>query len=196
MKKTVLKLGLSALLATNLLLVQDGLGLQPVSVLAADAPKAQAVVAQKVKGKITNVSQKAKTVAMSLPDESFFLLKFTDDTKFKDLESSKDLKEGEAIVVAYDVVNGENVATTIAAALVELAKGTAKIDVDTLADLMAKDKNVLVIDSRPGIKYDEFHIPGSISIPFSKMAKLGDKAAELLEPYKDRQLVFYCGGTT
>jgi rhodanese-related sulfurtransferase len=65
-----------------------------------------------------------------------------------------------------------------------------------LAELLKNNKDVIVIDSRPGIRYEESHIPGAISIPYSQLLKKGDDGAKLLEKYKDKQLVFYCGGNT
>lgn len=61
MKKTVLKLGLSALLATNLLVLAETVpGFNGV-VFAADAAKvAMPAEAKGIKGKISNISQKAK----------------------------------------------------------------------------------------------------------------------------------------
>jgi rhodanese-related sulfurtransferase len=61
---------------------------------------------------------------------------------------------------------------------------------------MVKEGKVVVVDSRPVARYNESHIPGAVSIPFAKLVQLGDEGAKLLEPYKDKQLVFYCGGPT
>ncbi len=52
-------------------------------------------------------------------------------------------------------------------------------------------KKVVIIDSRPKRKkYDKAHIPGAISIPFSKFNKLKNR----LPKNKKTTLVFYCGG--
>ncbi len=194
MKKTVLKLGLGALLAVNLLLVQAVLvpnGFQSQAAQAA-AVKAEEM---KVKGKISNISQKAKTIALTPADGSFFLLKFTDETTVKGAGSIKEIKADEAIVAEYKVVDGANIATSIALVMVELQPGTSEIKTDELADLLKKGE-VVVVDARPEARYNESHIIGSVSIPFAKLAKMGDDGAKLLEPYKGKQLVFYCGGPT
>ena len=78
MKKTVLKLGLAALLAANVLLMQAVV--VPSSTYHVQAAEAAKAEATHVKGKIGNISQKAKTIALTPPDGSFFLLKFTDET--------------------------------------------------------------------------------------------------------------------
>ena len=197
MKKTFLKLGLSALLATNLVILSEAMpGVEGFS-FAADATKAEMQTeAQKVKGKITNISQKAKTIALAKKDKSFFLLKFNDETKLKGVKSTKEFKVGEAIVVNYTTADGENTAVSLEKALVKLPKGIKEIKTKELAELLTSQKDLMIVDARPTIKYDESHIPGAISIPFSKLVKMGDDGAKTLEKYKDRQLVFYCGGTT
>jgi predicted sulfurtransferase len=196
MKKTVLKLGLSALLATNIMVVgQAFTGFDIVQTAEAAKTEMQAE-AKKVKGKITNISQKAKTIALAQKDKSFFLVRFTDDTTLDGVKSSKEFKVGEAIIVNYTSANGENVATSLEKALVKLPKGIKEIKTEQLVDLIATQKGLVVIDARPPIKYAEGHIPGSISIPFSKLIKMGDDGAKLLAKYKDSQLVFYCGGPT
>ena len=197
MKKTVLKLGLSALLAMNLVILSEAMPGAEGFVFAADTAKAEMQAeAQKVKGKITNISQKAKTIALAKKDKSFFLLKFNDETKLKGIKSTKEFKVGEAIVVNYTTADGENTAVSLEKALVKLPKGIKEIKTKELAELLTSKKDLVVVDARPTIKYDESHIPGAISIPFSKLVRMGDDGAKLLEKYKDRQLVFYCGGTT
>lgn len=195
MKKGVLKAGLTSLLAVNILLagnvIQPGEGI----VFAAETQKAQAEM-QMVKGKITNISQKAKTIALSKKDKSFFLLKFSDDTTLKGAASAKEFKVGEAIVVHYTTVGGENLASSLEKAMVKLPKGVTEIKTDELVKLIESNKDLVVIDARPSIVYDESHIASAISIPFSKVVKMGDNASQLFDKYKDKQLVFYCGGPT
>lgn len=198
MKKTILKLGLSALLATNLLLLSGMVPEVNSLAFAADAAKvADAADTQSVKGNITNISQKAKTIALAKSDKSFFLLKFTDDTALKGAASTKEFKEGEAILVKYKEVNGENIATLLEKAVFKLPAGMKEIKTEELAKMLSAGKDdLVVIDARPTAKYDESHIRGAVSIPYSKLVKLGDDGAKLLEKYKDKQLIFYCGGTT
>lgn len=197
MKKTFLKLGLSALLVTNVFILNEAVPGFDGVVFAADAAKvATPAAAPSVKGKISNISQKAKTIALTLSDSSFFLAKFTDETKVKGVESIKNLNVEEPVIVSYSVVNGENIATSLELVHATLPAGTKEIKTKELAELLKSKKELLIIDSRPPIKYDESHIPGSISIPYAKIVKMGDDGAKLLEKYKDRQLVFYCGGST
>lgn len=48
----------------------------------------------------------------------------------------------------------------------------------------------LLVDSRPGLRFHEAHIPTSVSIPFSSMHTMRSE----LPDSKDVLLVFYCGG--
>ncbi len=197
MKKTVFKLGLIALLTTNVFIVAEAMPVFNAVAHAADAAKVEKQAdSMKVKGKISNISQKAKTIALTKSDASFFLVKFTDETKLKGVASTKDFKEGEAIVVNYAEVNGENIATSLEKALVKLPKGLKEIKTNDMVELLKSGKDIVVIDSRPKIKYDESHIKGAISIPYSQLVKMGDDGAKLLDKFKDRQLIFYCGGST
>ncbi len=197
MKKSVLKLGLCALLATNLVVSNEMIpGFEGISFAAEGAKTEKQAESMKIKGKITNISQKAKTIALAKKDKSFFLLKFNDETELKGVKSSKEFKVGEAIVIHYKAVGGENIATSLEKALVKLPKGVKEVKTDELAKLISQDKNLVIVDARPPIKYAESHIAGSVSIPFSKVVKKGDEGNKLFEKYKDKQLVFYCGGPT
>jgi hypothetical protein len=193
MKKTVLKLGLAALLAANVLLVQAVV--VPSSTYHAQAAEAAKAEATHVKGKIGNISQKAKTIALTPPDGSFFLLKFTDETTVNGVDSISELKNDEMITAEFKVVDGANIATSISLVMVELEPGTSEVKTEALVELVKAGK-VVVVDSRPVARYNESHIPGAVSIPFAKLVQLGDEGAKLLEPYKDKQLAFYCGGPT
>lgn len=197
MKKTVLKLGLIALLAANTLVLGEAVTSSDSILHAAEAPKTEMQTeVQKIKGKITNISQKAKTIALSKKDKSFFLVKFSDKTILKGVESSRDFKVGEAIIVNFTTEGGENLATSLEKSLIKLPKGLKEIKTKELAELLANNKDLMVVDARPPIKFAESHIPSSISIPYSKLVKLGDDGAKLFDKYKDKQLVFYCGGPT
>ncbi len=51
--------------------------------------------------------------------------------------------------------------------------------------------NVMIIDARPyQVKYIKGHIPGAVSIPFSKF----DERTDLLPKDKSTLLIYYCGG--
>ena len=195
MKKGVLKLSLAGLLAANLLLT-GGMFIPVEGVAFATETQKVQTETQQVKGKITNISQKAKTIALSKSDNTFFLLKFDDDTILKGAESSGDFEVDEAILVNYVEKGGENIATSLEKVMIQLPKGVTEIKTDELAQLVESTKEIVIIDARPSIKYSEGHIRSAVSIPFSTLITMGDSGSELLDKYKDKQLVFYCGGPT
>jgi len=196
MKKTVLKLGLGTLLTANALILSEAFLPFTDVVLAADkAAVTTPAEAKTVQGKIANISQKAKTIALSTQDGGFFLMKFTDSTVFKGMDSAAELKEDEAIIALYTVSDGENIATSLEKDVVKLPEGAREIKTEELVGLLSDDKTV-IIDSRPAERYAEGHVPGAVSIPFSKLVTMGEEGATLLSPYKNKHLVFYCGGPT
>ena len=195
MKKTILKLGLGALLAANALILSEAILPSSGLILAAEKAATTAPAETKtVQGKIANISQKAKTIALATADGQFFLMKFTDTTTFGG-GAAADFKEDEAIIAQYTEVGGENFATSIEKDVIKLPEGVEEIKTEELAKLVGGGKAV-IIDSRPAAKYDEGHIPGAISIPLAKLMAENDGGTKLLAPYQDRQLVFYCGGST
>lgn len=197
MKKTFLKLGLGALLtATALIQSEAAIPFAGVALAADAATTTTPAKAQTIQGKIANISQKAKTIALSTKEGEFFLMKFTDATVLKGVGSADEFKEDEAIVALYTTSGGENIATSLEKDVVKLPEGIQEIKTEELAGLLAAEKNLVIIDSRPAVKYDEGHIPGAVSIPFAKLVTMGDEGAQLLARYQDRQLVFYCGGST
>lgn len=196
MKQTVLRLGLSGFLAASILLVGNVPPTESVALATETKKTASAKEAKKVKGKITNISQKAKTIALSKKDKSFFLVKFTDQTELKNVKSAKDFKVGEAILVKYKTVGGENIATSLQKAIVKLPEGVKEIKTEPLDQLLSQRKDIVVVDARPPVKFAENHIAGAVSIPYAKLVKMGDKSSALFEKYKNKQLIFYCGGPT
>jgi len=197
MKQTVLSLGLGALLVTNLLVSNEaGPNFAGIACAATKSEVTPPADSQSVKGQIASISQKARTIALTKNDKSFFLIKFDDKTELKGVASTKEFKEDEAIIAKYTVINGENIATSLEKALVKLPKGVKEIKTEELAELLAKGQDIALIDARPTAKYDESHIPGALSIPYAKFVKMGDDGVKLLEKYKEKQLVFYCGGAT
>lgn len=198
MKKKFLQLGLGALLAANTLLYGEAVIPFTGMALAAEAAEQAATPAEAktIQGKIANISQKAKTIALSTPDGQFFLMKFTDTTILKGVESATEFKVDEAIIALYTTIAGENIATSLEKDVVKLPEGIKEIKTDELAGLLSADKNVVIVDSRPTVRFDEGHIAGAVSIPFADLVAKGDEGAKLLARYQDRQLVFYCGGST
>lgn len=119
------------------------------------------------KGKIVGKSNKAKTI----------MLKFDDNTK--GLEHAN---EGEDVY-----------ATVIKPKLAQLPEGVTEVKFEEMVSLVESKADMVLIDSRPGKRYAQAHLPGATSVPVDK---LKEKQAEALPKEKDKLLIFYCGGPT
>jgi hypothetical protein len=178
-----------ALVLISIFLALTGVG----GVLAAEAPKN--IVAKKCMACHKEYKDMADIVAgdfNSLSNKANSMT-FTAETTVKNVAEIKKLKSPIPVRVHYKRVGEDLVATQI------VAKPEIKVPQEQLVSTeemeklvaMGPDKgNFTLIDSRPGIKYQEGHIPGAISIPFPKMGEMKDK----LPPDKNRLLVFYCEG--
>lgn len=144
-------------------------------------------------GKITGISRKAKTISIAQKNGSFFTVTFNKQTAYKNAKSYKSLKKKDAIKVQYNVVKGENIAVQIERALAKLPAGVTEIKTDALINLLKQTNASVLIDARPKAMFEQSHIPGAVSIPFSALKKVGKK---LLPFPKEKLLVFYCGGDT
>jgi hypothetical protein len=145
-----------------------------------------------VAGDFNSLSNKANSITVKIEDE-MQLVKFTAETTVKNVPEIKNLKSPIPVRVHYKRVGEDLVATQI------VAKPEIKVPQEQLASTEEMEKlvamgpekgNFTLIDSRPGIKYQEGHIPGAISIPFPKMAEMKGK----LPQDKNRLLIFYCEG--
>lgn len=147
-----------------------------------------------VKGKVTGISLTAHTLAINAKDQGFMSFKLIDKTVYKNAESAEDVQKGESVTVHYRPEGADNVAHVVSMNLVTLPKGISEIKTGELAvELTRNDPNFLLIDARPASRYEEEHIPGAVSIPYTK---LKEKGADLLPAEKDTAMVFYCGGPT
>ena len=143
-------------------------------------------------GEFYSRSRKAKSIQIKI-NNRMQLVKYDQNTKVKNVPDIKKLKRPIPILVHYKKVGPDYVATQIVAKPKIKVPEDQLIGTKELARLVAmgptKGKYTLV-DSRPGIKFKEGHIPTAISIPFPKMGEMKDK----LPKDKNRLLIFYCGG--
>lgn len=147
-----------------------------------------------VKGKVTGISLTAHTLAISAKDQGFMSFKLIDKTVYKNAESAEDVQKGESVTVHYRPEGADNVAHVVSMNLVSLPEGISDVKTGELEVELAKEgPKFLLVDARPASKYNEEHIPGSVSIPYTK---LKEKGADLLPAEKDTAMVFYCGGPT
>ena len=142
------------------------------------------------KGKIVGKSNKAKQISMKVgkgAKQKSVMISFGDDTK--GLEHAV---KGHGAIVHYEMRNGKPYATLVKAKLAKLPAGSSEIGVAEIRQLLNSNSEFVLIDSRPGQRYSEAHLPTAISIPVCSMKELID----LLPKDKDQLLVFYCGGRT
>ena len=145
-----------------------------------------------VAGDFQSLSNKAMSIQVKVGD-NMQVVKFNPETTVKNVPGIKDLKKPIPVRVKVIKKGTDLVAVSI------VAKPKIKVDESQLmstaqltkliAEGPEKGKYTLV-DSRPGIRYQEGHIPTAISIPFPEMGKLKDRLPE----DKNSLLVFYCGG--
>lgn len=142
------------------------------------------------KGKIVGKSNKAKQISMKVgkgAKQKSIMITFDDETK--GLEHAV---KGHGAIVHYEMRNGKPFAILIKAKLAKLPAGSSEIGVAEIKQLLHASSDFVLIDSRPGQRYSEAHLPTAISIPVCSMKELID----LLPKDKDQLLVFYCGGRT
>lgn len=144
-----------------------------------------------ITGNFKSRSKKAKSIQIRI-DKRMELVKYTPETKVKNVPSIKKLKAPMTVKVHYKKVGTDLVATEI------VVKPKMEVPKDQLMDVKELEKLVAMgpekgkytlVDSRPPIKYNAGHIPTSISIPFPKMKK-----TDKLPKDKNQLVIFYCEG--
>lgn len=157
---------------------------------------AQESAVVEIKGKVKAVSNKAKTLSVTVKGKGVVMLKFNDATEFVNFKKTKEIKPPTAVVVKYKTVGPDNIATYVKKALVKLPAGVTEIKTDELAALVAKGPvagDYYLVDARPAKVASAQHIPTAVSIPVNVLKKNGKK---LLPSDKNKLLIFYCGGPT
>ncbi len=145
-----------------------------------------------VAGDFYSRSRKAKSISVKV-GKKIVLLKYDKNTTIKNAPSIKKLKRPVPVLVHYKKVGNDLVATNIVVKPKFKVPEKQLIETQELAKLVAQGPSkagYTLVDARPGIRYQEGHIPTAISIPFPKMKDLKHK----LPKDKNRLLIFYCGG--
>jgi hypothetical protein len=145
-----------------------------------------------VTGTFKSRSKKAKSIQVKI-DGRMELLKYTPETTIKNVPKIKSLKEPMPVRIHFKREGKDLVATDIVVKPKMEVPKDQLMAVDELAKLVAvgpEKGGYTLVDSRPGIKYNEGHIPTSISIPFPKMKEMKDR----LPNDKNSLLIFYCEG--
>jgi hypothetical protein len=143
-------------------------------------------------GDFQSRSNKAKSIQVMV-NHTMQILKYTPETEVDNVESIKALRKPIPVKVYYEKKGNDLIATSIVAKPVIKVPPEQLIDVKEMAAYVAvgpEKGNFTLVDARPGIRYKEGHIPGSISIPFPKLLDLAHK----LPDNKNQLVIFYCGG--
>jgi hypothetical protein len=166
--------------------------------VSAEAPaaKAEADGAIEIKGQVKAVSNKAKTVSVTVGGKGVVVVRFDDATEFVNFEKTKEIQPPTGVLVKYKTIGPDKVATYIKKTLVTLPGGVTEIKTEEVAELVAKgsvEGDYCLIDSRPAKIAAAEHIPTAVSIPVDVLEEKGEK---LLPCNKDKLIIFYCGGVT
>jgi hypothetical protein len=146
-----------------------------------------------VAGDFQSLSNKAKSITVETAPGQVQVLKFTPQTTVQNVPTIKALKKPIPVQVSYEMKGQDMVATAIVAKPVIKVPEKQLIGVEELAALVAKGPQkgkYTLVDSRPGIRYSEGHVPTSVMIPFPKMPAMMAK----LPKDKNALVIFYCQG--
>ncbi len=142
------------------------------------------------KGKIVGKSNKAKQISIKVgkgDKTKQIMVSFGDDTV-----GAEHAVKGHGAIINYEMRDGKPYATLVKAKLAKMPPGVTEIQVEEINMMLTAGMDFELIDSRPGQRYSESHLPTAISIPVCSMKELID----LLPNNKNKLLVFYCGGRT
>lgn len=144
-----------------------------------------------LRGKLANRSNKAQTILVEIGPANW-LVKFDDATEVKGADAVHGIEKGKEIAVSIDERGRDLYAKGISVKPAAELPEEKLMKVDELAKLIDEKADFVLVDSRPGKKFIEGHIPGAINIFDGAFDKNTDK----LPKEKDTLLVFYCGGVT
>jgi len=146
-----------------------------------------------VAGEFQSRSGKAMSIVVNVGGDKNIVLKYTKATSVANVPNIKALKKPIPVRVSYVTKGSDLVATKIVAKPAIKVPKKQLMGVKELAALVAKGPQAggfMLVDSRPPIRYNEGHIPGSMMIPFPKMPDMMGK----LPKDKNKLLIFYCEG--
>ena len=148
-----------------------------------------------VRGNLSNLSNKASTLQVSV-GKANWIFDFNDKTTFENVEGIKKLKKDKEIAITYVQENGKLYARGIATKPVFEVPQEMLVDTAYVENLVQKSPSeggYVLVDARPGTKYEEGHIRHAVSMPLFAFDKMKDS---VLPQDKDAVVLFYCGGVT
>lgn len=184
-----------AVFAVSLIFVLSGVGMPAEKPKIAPICKQCHVPDEKIlRGNFASLSQKAETIQIQIGPATW-IVKYDDNTKLIGAEKINKIPKDKEISIEIEDKGGQLYAKTVS------VKPPAKVPEEKLIRVNELSKFVeegpekggfFLIDSRPGPRYHEGHIPGAISIYDAEF----DKHIEKLPKDKDALVIFYCAGVT
>lgn len=144
-----------------------------------------------LKGPIAGRSNKAKTISITVGSGAAaktMMVRFDDNT-----EGLEYAKKGEAAIIRWEQRGEDKFATVIEPKLAKLPEGVTEIKTEELYKMLQDHVPMVLADARPAMRYNQGHLPGSVSIP---VPMLKEQKEAVLPKDKDDLIVFYCGGYT
>lgn len=148
-----------------------------------------------VRGKLTNLSNKASTIQVTV-GKANWMFDFNDKTAFENVTGIDKLKKDKEIAITYVQENGKLYAREVATKPVFEVSPEMLVDTAFVENLIQKspaEGGYVLVDARPGPKYEEGHIRHAVSMPLFAFDKKKDM---VLPQEKDAIVLFYCGGVT
>lgn len=68
------------------------------------------------------------------------------------------------------------------------ANKEVKVDISSAKEIIAKDKDLLILDTRTQDEYDAGHIEGAILIPYNELERRIDE----IDGFEDKPILVYC----
>lgn len=157
-------------------------------VLATSFAFAPAVLADTVKGRIDDISNKGSTIKLTPEGQPPATVMFGPETQYVNAASIKDLGPPDLIEVEF---TPGKPASKITKVVFGLPPG-AEISLQELEAIRAGKEPFVLVDARPEKQYVTGHLPGSINIfPKDLPNRLNELPAD-----KSTMVIFYCGGPT
>lgn len=138
---------------------------------------------------------KAETIKLMVGPKTSWLVSFDDDTKLVGAKAFDEIEPDKEILIRYQREDGQMLATSVHVKQPAEIPAEMVMTVEELKKLVATGPakgNFTLVDARPGKKWLEGHIPGSVVIYDAQF----DDNIDKLPKEKDGLLIFYCGGPT
>lgn len=147
-----------------------------------------------LRGNFASLSQKAETIQIQIGPATW-IVKYDDNTKLIGAEKINKIPKDKEISIEIEDRGGQPYAKSVSVKPPAKVPEEKLIRVNELSKLVEEGPEkggFFLIDSRPGPRFHEGHIPGAISIYDAEF----DKNIDKLPKDKDALVIFYCAGVT